>query len=107
MPLHRPLIATTVGVLALAACTKTDNAGPTAVRTPPVPASFALSTGPAAVVNVSDNTTAQPETPLAVNPRNSQNLITGNNDWNYNGGCGVNASFDGGRSWTKTPNGFL
>src|SRR5205807_2790231 len=33
---------------------------------------------------------------------------TGNNDWNYNDGCGVNASFDGGKSWTRTlPNGFV
>ena len=60
------------------------------------------------VVNVSDDTTAQNETPLAVNPRNSLNLITGNNDWNYNDGCGVNASLDGGKTWTKTlPSGFL
>ena len=60
------------------------------------------------VVNVTNDTTAQNETPLAVNPRNAQNLITGNNDWNYNDGCGVNASFDGGKTWTKTlPNGFV
>jgi len=60
------------------------------------------------VVNVTNDTTAQNETPLAVNPRNAQNLLTGNNDWNYNDGCGVNASFDGGKHWTKTlPNGFV
>ena len=60
------------------------------------------------VVNVSDDRTAQNETPLAVNPNNLDNLITGNNDWNYNDGCGVNASFDGGKTWTKTfPDGFL
>ena len=47
------------------------------------------------VVNVTNDTTAQNETPLAVNPLNPQNLLTGNNDWNYNDGCGVNASFDG------------
>ena len=60
------------------------------------------------VVNVTNDTTSQNETPLAVNPLNPQNILTGNNDWNYNDGCGVNASFDGGKSWTKTlPNGFI
>jgi len=60
------------------------------------------------VTNVTNDTTAQNETPLAVNPRNPQNFITGNNDWNYNDGCGVNASFNGGKTWTKTlPSGFI
>lgn len=60
------------------------------------------------VVNVTNDTTSQNETPLAVNPLNPQNILTGNNDWNYNDGCGVNASFDGGKTWTKTlPNGFV
>jgi hypothetical protein len=60
------------------------------------------------VVDVSNDTTSQNETPLAVNPANPQNMITGNNDWNYNDGCGVNVTFDGGRTWTATvPNGFL
>ena len=62
----------------------------------------------ATVVNVSNDTTAQNETPLAVNPLNSLNMVTGANDWNYNDGCAVNATFDGGKTWTKTlPNGFI
>ena len=35
-------------------------------------------------------------------------MITGANDWNYNDGCAVNATRDGGKTWTPTlPNGFL
>jgi hypothetical protein len=51
---------------------------------------------------------SQNETPIAVNPANPKNMITGDNDWNYNDGCGVNTSFDGGRTWSPTlPDGFL
>jgi hypothetical protein len=81
---------------------------PTAGRTPGAPSFRAVAPGSATVVNVSQDTTAQNETPLAVNPANSLNMITGNNDWNYNDGCGVNATFDGGRTWTSTlPDGFI
>lgn len=65
------------------------------------------------VVDVSQSTPSgdvlsQNETPIAVNPANPKNMITGANDWNYNDGCAVNASFDGGKTWTPTlPNGFL
>jgi hypothetical protein len=93
---------------ALNACTAPDARVSASAPTEPRGASFAFATGPSFITNVSDDTTAQNETPVAVNPVNSQNLITGNNDWNYNDGCGVNASFDGGKSWTKTlPRGFI
>ncbi len=60
------------------------------------------------VVDVTNDSTAQNETPIAVNPQNAGNMVTGANDWNYNDGCAVNASFDGGKSWTSAlPNGFL
>ncbi|MDP9221216.1 MAG: hypothetical protein M3P23_11885 [Actinomycetota bacterium] len=66
-----------------------------------------------AVVDVSQSTPSgdvlsQNETPIAVNPANPMNMITGANDWNYNDGCAVNTTFDGGRTWSPTlPDGFL
>ena len=96
-----------VAIAATAACSN-DRVTDVAVSPPADAARAASSGGSVFVVNVSDDTTSQNETPLAVNPRNSQNLITGANDWNYNDGCAVSASLDGGKSWTKTlPNGFI
>src|SRR5690349_23347151 len=60
------------------------------------------------VVDVSADQTSQNETPIAINPANPNNMITGSNDWNYNDGCGVNATFDGGKTWTPSlPDGFI
>ncbi len=98
-----PLSVLTGTAALIAAC----HEAPTATRAP-LPAYSAVGSGSATVVNVSRDTTAQNETPLAVNPANPDNMVTGNNDWNYNDGCGVNATFDGGKTWTPTlPSGFI
>ena len=103
-------VPSAIGLLMLAASTAcVENITTESPRSPATTAAYnSAGMGSVMVVNVSDDTTAQNETPLAVNPANPNNFITGNNDWNYNDGCGVNASQDGGRTWTKTlPSGFL
>lgn len=110
--LRQPLFVTgsiaCVALLTLAACNADRVSDVGSPRAPDTPSYIASGGGPVMVVNVSNDTTAQNETPLAVNPINSSNLLTGNNDWNYNDACGVNASLDGGKTWTRTlPNGFL
>lgn len=102
-----PSIVVGVGLVALVACTS-ERPTESRMRAPDAAQRSTSAGGQVLVVNVSRDTTAQNETPLAVNPLDSDNLLTGSNDWNYNDGCGVNASFDGGRSWTPTlPNGFV
>ena len=102
---------TMAALVALSACNadRVSDVGDASSARPPAAPSYVASGGsPTMVVNVSNDTTAQNETPLAVNPVNPANLLTGNNDWNYNDGCGVNASLDGGKTWTRTlPSGFL
>jgi hypothetical protein len=97
--------STLLAVCVLAACDDRQSNRPTA---PNELRTAQLATSGATVVDVGNDTTAQNETPIAVNPTNPQNFIVGANDWNYNDGCAVNASFDGGKTWTPTvPNGFL
>src|SRR5437764_7906774 len=97
--------AAVLGIIALSACDDSASnhpAAPAALRTTQLASSGAF------VADVGNDTTAQNETPIAVNPANPQNFIVGANDWNYNDGCAVNATFDGGRTWTPTlPSGFL
>src|SRR2546423_1317116 len=104
--MHR--IVSCIGILAAAvtaACSETQSSRPTA------PNDFRaaqLAASGATVVDIGNDTTAQNETPIAVNPTNLRNFVVGANDWNYNDGCAVNASFDGGKTWTATvPNGFV
>lgn len=102
----RPSMLLAATLAALAACDR-QPISPADPRSP-APASHVKSSSSTFVVNVTNDTTAQNETPIAVNRRNPLNFIVGGNDWNYNDGCSVNASLDGGRSWTPTlPNGFL
>lgn len=105
--MRRLIEHTTLATASLLLFACSDSPAPTALRLRP---SFAAGgRGPAVfTVDVSRDTTAQNETPIAANPLNSSNLLTGANDWNFNDGCAVNASFDGGRTWTATlPDGFI
>jgi hypothetical protein len=110
-PTLRPVrfLLGSLAAILVAGCNEIRPTGTTEAT--PEPGGVSLATVGSAgvtVVNVTNDTTAQNETPLAVNPLDANNLLTGNNDWNYNDGCGVNATFDGGKKWTRTlPRGFI
>src|SRR6185295_13281336 len=91
-----PATAISAGVLLAAACREAP------ITTLGTPSFSAVGAGSVSAVNVSRDTTSQNETPIAVNPANPLNMIVGANDWNYNDGCSVNATFDGGKTWTPT-----
>jgi hypothetical protein len=60
------------------------------------------------VVDVTRDQLSQNETPVAINPANPSIMLTGSNDWNYNDGCGMDYTLNGGSSWTPAlPSGFL
>jgi hypothetical protein len=100
-----PTPSALLAVFVLVACNDSQPNPPTA---PGIAGAARLASSGALVVDIGNDTTAQNETPIAVNPVNPQNFIVGANDWNYNDGCAVNATFDGGRTWTPTvPNGFI
>jgi hypothetical protein len=104
--MHRHIsLSIVLSVAAIAACSDTEPLRPTA---PDNARAAQLAAAGSMVVDIGNDTTAQNETPIAVNPSNPQNFIVGANDWNNNDGCAVNATFDGGKTWTPTvPNGFI
>ena len=59
---------------------------------------------PCALPNVQASEGGQPvnEDPIAANPSNAQQLLTGGNDFNCNSLLGFYASGDGGSSWNRT-----
>ena len=59
-------------------------------------------------VDVTRDSTSQNETPLAVDPANPNIMLSGSNDWEFNDGCGMYVSVDGGATWTGAlPEGYL
>src|SRR5438105_14864292 len=95
--------AAVLGIIALAACDDSASNHPTA---PAALRTTQLASSGAFVAEVGNDTTAQNETPIAVNPANPQNLIVGATDWNYNDGCAVNPTCGRGSTCSATlPNG--
>ena len=95
-------------LFSLAAIFACSDSPPSGVTAPNEIRLAQLAAAGATVVDIGNDRTAQNETPIAVNPKNSQQFIVGANDWNRNDGCAVNATSDGGKTWTPTlPDGFI
>jgi hypothetical protein len=96
------LLVSALAAGAVAAGSSAERASPRKGK--PVRSDIAISK----VVDVSNDETAQNETPIAVNPANPANIVVGANDWNPNDGCAVSATTDGGDTWSPTlPDGFI
>src|SRR6266702_7871252 len=70
----------------------------------PLPQALTCSPTPCALPNVQASEGGQPvnEDPIAANPSNAQQQLTGGNDFNCNSLLGFYASGDGGSSWNRT-----
>src|SRR3954449_13476633 len=86
----RTLLATSTAVISLAGLTALGGGGFAGATT-----TIGLSIANASATDRFTNN----EITIAVNPRNNNNLIIGDNDYAANDGCGVNSSFDGGKTW--------
>src|SRR3954447_21803741 len=86
----RTLLATSTAVVSLAGLRALGGAGLAGATT-----GIGLSISNASQTDKFTNN----EITIAVNPRNTKNLVIGDNDYGANDGCGVNSSFDGGKTW--------
>src|SRR5438128_4883636 len=70
----------------------------------PLPQTLTCSPTPCALPNVQASEGGKPvdEDPIAANPSNAQDLLTGGNDFNCSSVLGFYASADGGSTWNRT-----
>jgi hypothetical protein len=86
----RTLLATATAVLSLGGLAALGGGGTAGAST-----TIGLSIANASFTDKFTNN----EITIAVNPRNTDNLVIGDNDYAANNGCGVNYSLDGGETW--------